>query len=405
MEKFSFDWIDDLLANLPETVKVRRNFIEIAGFPEWENVISNFLAFYFDESEEHLFQRLFLDTLVELIKEKLKIPQPFLEELSGEYSVEREPDYIDILISSNLDEDENGIMDWAIIIENKIRADLYNNLNKYWNSVKADYKVGVILSLFDLTQKPAFSRINASAERFVNILHSDFISRIRQNLALYFEGTDDRHLLFLKDFSANIDAMYTYEKKQPQMENKLKQFQAHADHLKLLYQLDRELLIFVSRELFSVMSALGFPAYSNKMSSRTKHFYPDKEFLARPLINGQKGVRFWITINQLQMNNRLFGYFELHSNFTKYGSMLKKVLQQYNFENDHIRFDNAGSDKGSYNHIYSFDYDLSVLDDSFSLKEKLVKCLKMDFFKEGRNIVDQTLMELSNLIDANQIQE
>jgi hypothetical protein len=401
MDDHSYNWLSELLENLPETVKIRRNFIEIAGFPEWENVISNFLAFYFDETEEHLFHRLFLDTLVELIKEKLQTPQPFLEELGGEFTVEREPDFIDILITSDLDEDGNGTHDWAILIENKIRADLYNNLNRYWNSVRADHKVGVVLSLKDITAKQPFLKINTASERFVNILHNEFTSRIKQNLPVYFDSTDDRHLLFLKDFSANIDAMYSYEKKQPQMENKLKQFQEHADQIRQLYKLDRELLYYVSKELFGVMSSFGFPAYSNKMSSLTKHFYPSKEFSSRPEINGQKGIRFWMNLEKLMMDNFLHGYVELFGNHARYGTALKSQLAKLNLETEHIRFNNGGSDKGSYSHIFSFDYDLNHLDDSLTLKERLTKYLGEDFFKQDKSLIDITLKELSKLVVEN----
>lgn len=54
-----FSWLTDLVNALPATTKRRKNIIEIAGYPNWENVNSNLLAFYFDENEEHGLSRLF----------------------------------------------------------------------------------------------------------------------------------------------------------------------------------------------------------------------------------------------------------------------------------------------------------------------------------------------------------
>ena len=62
----NFEWINKLISELPETSVARKNLIEIAGYPKWENVNSNLLAFYFDEKEEHGFNRLFLNSLLDL---------------------------------------------------------------------------------------------------------------------------------------------------------------------------------------------------------------------------------------------------------------------------------------------------------------------------------------------------
>lgn len=39
-----------------------KSIYDIAGFPNWENVSSNVLAYYLDEKEDHGFGRLFLDS-------------------------------------------------------------------------------------------------------------------------------------------------------------------------------------------------------------------------------------------------------------------------------------------------------------------------------------------------------
>jgi hypothetical protein len=86
--------------------------MEIVGYPHYENVCSNFLAFFFDPEGPHGLGSLFLDTLVGAIG-----IEGVEEGLGGNVSVEREVftgagNRIDILIKSD---------SHAVLIENKIR--------------------------------------------------------------------------------------------------------------------------------------------------------------------------------------------------------------------------------------------------------------------------------------------
>jgi len=120
------EWLDDFVRLLPKISKVRKNFMEIAGFPKWETVNSNLLAFYLDKTEEHGFGDLFFKSLLKLIElDKIEL-------YNSDFFVEREVytpkgKYIDIVIKS-VDIDDNGKHDWVIILENKVYADLYNDL-------------------------------------------------------------------------------------------------------------------------------------------------------------------------------------------------------------------------------------------------------------------------------------
>ena len=79
----NLNWINKLIKELPEISPVKKNLIEIAGYPKWENVNSNLLAFYFDEKEEHGFNRLFLNSLIDLYESKInvEIERELFEEL------------------------------------------------------------------------------------------------------------------------------------------------------------------------------------------------------------------------------------------------------------------------------------------------------------------------------------
>ena len=89
------------------------------------------------------------------------------------------------------DENEELTSNWAIIIENKLFANLYNNILDYWNSVKADNKILIVLSLYPI-EKP--QKIENKGIKFINITHGELIEKVKQNLSEFFIDSDDRHL-------------------------------------------------------------------------------------------------------------------------------------------------------------------------------------------------------------------
>lgn len=199
-ETHSFEWLKDIASKLAAAPKRRKNLLDIAGFPRWETVNSNILAFYLDEQEEHNFKRLFLDSLLELVRESEPFKEMDATVFDTPYQVERETNHIDILIQGV---GEDGEIPWAIIIENKIDQWLYNPLDTYWNSTKAANKLGIVLNLHPLSQ-PAVIAPGGVQIQFANITHKQLSERVQQNLGAYFFEADDRHLLLLKEYFSNI---------------------------------------------------------------------------------------------------------------------------------------------------------------------------------------------------------
>jgi len=104
--------LDDFRA-LPGRVERPRTFMEIAGYPHYENVCSNILAFFLDPEEPHGLGTLMLDALANAGGRS-----DANEGVGGSVSVEREVgteagNRIDILIESD---------DRIVLIENKIYA-------------------------------------------------------------------------------------------------------------------------------------------------------------------------------------------------------------------------------------------------------------------------------------------
>lgn len=103
--------LDDFRA-LPGHVERPRTFMEIAGYPHYENVCSNILAFFMDPEESHRLETLVLDALASAGNIAAAD-----EGVGGSVSVEREivtdaGNRIDILIESD---------DRAILIEQDLR--------------------------------------------------------------------------------------------------------------------------------------------------------------------------------------------------------------------------------------------------------------------------------------------
>ena len=174
----------------PQAPEKRKTFLEIGNLPHFENVISNYYSFYLDKDEEHRFDELFIKSITELIFKKTdkRITFDFYT-VYTEYSTKNNG-RIDILIEEN---DKSK----ALIIENKIYHSLQNNLTDYWDSIEIsnENKIGVLLTLD--SQK-------TENENFVNITHRQLLTQVKKNIGQFMTKSDDRHLLFFKDFSENI---------------------------------------------------------------------------------------------------------------------------------------------------------------------------------------------------------
>ena len=99
-----------------------QTFMEIGGYPHYENVCSNFLAYFFDPEGPHGLGSLFLDALVGAVG-----IEGVEGGLGGNVSVEREVftdagNRIDLLIKSD---------SHAVLIENKIFAAVANPFEDY----------------------------------------------------------------------------------------------------------------------------------------------------------------------------------------------------------------------------------------------------------------------------------
>lgn len=192
---------------IPEIKKKPKTFLGIAKQPHYENVLSNIYAFFFNVNEEHGFNDLFVKSLIECIDEVKLEGKKFSSftdfDVETEYATKgiglwKKRGRIDLLLY-------NG--EQAIIIENKVFHHLNNDLDDYWNSIKLDKesKIGIILSLKPISQDQY--KDFESKNEFINITHSQLMSKVMANATSYFENTTEslkNYHFYLRDFNQNI---------------------------------------------------------------------------------------------------------------------------------------------------------------------------------------------------------
>ena len=123
--------------------KKEKTFMEISGYPHYENVCSNILAFYFNPKEEHKLNDIMLTALLDVAKEKNVKADTNINasniNVFREFTTEN-GNRIDIVMQSD---------EIVIGIENKIMAEVYNDLTDYANTLEKlnNNAVKILLSL------------------------------------------------------------------------------------------------------------------------------------------------------------------------------------------------------------------------------------------------------------------
>lgn len=184
---------------LPTKPERKRTFMDITGITRLENCWSDIYRFFFDQNESHRLGDLFIRSLEKVAD----IPENWL----GEFSVCREYPISCELESSELVQEKRRRIDLlikderqrnVIIIENKVRHKLVNELNVYYKEVKRKEKSaikGIVLSLYTLGKD--------SIPNYTCITHMDLLNCVKTNLPAYFNDADPQSLYLLQEFIQN----------------------------------------------------------------------------------------------------------------------------------------------------------------------------------------------------------
>lgn len=209
-------------------------FLELSGYPNWENVISNIYQFFLTD-KFHGFGRLFISALDDCIPEK--------DITMNDYLVVREDrtkegGRIDILIKE-IDIDQN--ITKAVLIENKIYHSLENDLTDYFDTFsEVSDRTLILLTLTEHHIDPPF----------VNITHKQWIERIQFRLGNHFISNDLKYLVLLQDF---INHMLNFYKKTIEMDA-LKFLYENGKKINQIKSLEQEGLNYISDEIGKVLA-------------------------------------------------------------------------------------------------------------------------------------------------------
>lgn len=187
------DAFSDLLGHPVQTFKKEiPTFLSIAGFPNYENVLSNVYQYFLNDRESGI-GKLFFLALIDCLKDGNQIPM-------DSWIVKREVttpkgNRIDLAIIEDSSQPEN-----VIIIENKIFHHLANDLADYVDTYRDVRNTTlIVLSLQPMT---------GVAPPYINITHQQWTRAIKQRIGNSLNDIDLRSLAFVRDFLLHIDSYY-----------------------------------------------------------------------------------------------------------------------------------------------------------------------------------------------------
>lgn len=163
-----------------------KNIFQICGFPHYEDVCSNILAFFFSSQKEHGLKDLFARALFDTIKIDFK---EFTTFNADTQIVTDHQNRIDILVTSD---------DYNIIIENKIYHLPNNPLDDYYKYVKDTYGGKTIVVALGLKNL----KFECDVE-YKSITYTDFFTSLKKHLGNYISDINPKYSVFLYDFINN----------------------------------------------------------------------------------------------------------------------------------------------------------------------------------------------------------
>lgn len=171
-----------------KNIPTETTFLDISGFPHYENVCSNILRFFFSSDELHGLKDLLVQALLvslgEIPEHEIIVNDVLREQITDEGN------RLDIVILTD---------DYVIGIENKIYSEAYNDFDdysKYLDSISNCKEIfKVILSVYP---------IQHNSSEFVNVRYSDFFNNIDDLIGGYWHNGKEKYLIYLRDFMQTI---------------------------------------------------------------------------------------------------------------------------------------------------------------------------------------------------------
>ena len=175
-------------------------FLDIARYPKFENVISNILAFLFDD-KIHGFNDLWIRSLLncycKVSNIDLDIDSIAVNCVDREVSTE-DNKRIDLVIETDK---------FLIIIENKIYASPYNPFSSYHKFAKKYIEADNLnLEIIEILLSVNTENDKISNDyRFYNITYNMLLTEVKNIIGSYILYSNDKWLMYMKDFMHSIE--------------------------------------------------------------------------------------------------------------------------------------------------------------------------------------------------------
>jgi len=180
--------LDDFQKANIKSSSIESTFMDISGFPHYENVCSNILSFFFLTEESHGLKDLLVQALFKTIEEEVN-HDIVVNKIDRELTTDKR-NRIDIVIQTD---------EYVIGIENKIYNVLNNDLydySSYLNTISKGRKLIMVILSIDSTP--------CNGSDFVNIRYKDFFNNIDKLIGNYWQNANPKFLIYLKDFMLTI---------------------------------------------------------------------------------------------------------------------------------------------------------------------------------------------------------
>lgn len=225
---------------IPDTLPSNLTFMEIAGYPHYENVCSNILKFYLNpKTKLHGLDDLLFKSLLQS-SNKLNAPFTDFDNVTVKREVVTDKGRIDLVLFTNR---------WVIGIENKIRHTLQNDLDEYSTFLRKQFNGRECLKIVLSLKKEG----NLIGE-FINVTYKDLIRNIEANLKSFNGDVNNKYYIFFIQFIETIKNMFmSTEMDRDQIEFLVN----NQDKISQLIALDNKLNNYISFRAYKIRDAIN----------------------------------------------------------------------------------------------------------------------------------------------------
>lgn len=292
-----------------------KNIMDILGISHLENIYSNILAFYLNPKEEHKLSDLFIKSLLTIINKKgytLDNINTLNFKVYREYLTSK-GNRIDIILQNE---------DYAIGIENKINAGVYNDLEDYSNTIDMLNKNSLKI-LLTLHEENKIALNNG----WINITYKEFFQEIENNLKGY-KNYQDKWYVFLKDFMESLKGVSIKENMEVDINNWINN---HKDEIR-----DFNNLLNIAKENINKRINMYVSIFEEEIDKNDKirYYYGEGEISTTAYVVFDSGYNLDVKLSTENWNIGIFIWKK--SNQFKIRQLLNENSMQYIEENNHL---------------------------------------------------------------------